>query len=139
MVPNGISGWLIIPAIGLVFAPLKTIVMEILGIRMIMLFMPNILNDKRLWIVGVLDIIMIGAFFIVAIWFFQKRKRTVKAIVLLMIASIIANLGQFFLNGQIFDDYTLDIFMPVLHASVFASIWIPYFLKSTRVNNTFTR
>ena len=135
--PIGLSGWLIIPAIGLVFAPIKTVIMEILGIKMLLMFFPEILLDIRFWFILILDVVLIIAFIVVANMFFRKRFVAMRGIILLMLASIGVNIIQFILNTSIFDELTYDVFKPVLHATVFAAVWIPYFKKSRRVKNTF--
>ena len=55
-----------------------------------------------------------------------------------MVASIVANVAQASLNAAIFEDGDADTIKPVIHACVFGAIWIPYFLDSKRVKNTFT-
>ena len=136
-VPKGIGGWLIILAIGLVLGPIKAVVSLIMGISMIQNFAPELLSDARIWITGVIDVAMIIAAIIVAILFFKKRRFVVVAIISLMAASIMASIIQLLLGISIFGEASSDDINPVLHAFVFAAIWIPYFLKSKRVKNTF--
>jgi len=136
--PKGIAGWLIIPAIGLVLAPVKSIAGSFIGISMIKSAMPELMSDPRLWIIMLIDVVMIIAFIIVAVFFFKKRRFAVRAIIGLMIASIIANFVQAILNTSLFKEVDVEIIKPVIHACVFGAIWIPYFIRSVRVKNTFT-
>jgi len=134
---KGIYGWLFIPAIGLVLAPLKSLFGLITGIGMIRNYAPELLSDARLWLSGLIDVFMIIATIIVAILFFTMRRITVQAIICLLLASIIANSVQTFLNVNMFDEANPDTYMPIVHSIVYASIWIPYFMMSKRVKNTF--
>jgi hypothetical protein len=136
-VPKGIGGWLIIPAIGLVLGPIKALVSLFLGIGMIQSFAPELLSDVRLWVSGVIDVAMIIAAIIVAILFFRERRIAVVAIISLMIASIVSGVIQLLLSTAMLGKASSDDINPVLHACVFAAIWIPYFGKSKRVKNTF--
>ena len=136
-VPKGIGGWLIIPAIGLVLGPIKAVGSLFLGIGMIQSFAPELLSDVRLWVSGIIDVAMIIAAIIVAILFFRERRIAVVAIISLMAASIVASVIQLFLSIAMFGEASSDNINPVLHACVFAAIWVPYFVKSKRVKNTF--
>ena len=136
--PKGIAGWLIIPAIGLVLAPIKSAAMLFMGLSMIQSFAPELTSDPRLWLSGLIDIAMIIATVIVAVLFFKRRQVAVRAIIALMLASVVANLVQVLLNAAMFKEVDVDTIKPVIHACVFGAIWIPYFLKSKRVKNTFT-
>jgi hypothetical protein len=134
---SGIGGWLLIPAIGLIFAPIKSVASFYLGINMIKNFSPELLDDPRFWLIGLIDIVNIVAGIIIAVFFFKKLILAKKAIIGLMLAVMFFTICQTLLNISIFGEGDFEFFKPVLHAIVFGSIWIPYFLKSKRVKNTF--
>ncbi len=134
----GIKGWLIVPAIGLVLAPIKATITFFMGISMIQSFAPELISDPKLWLSGSIDILMIIAGIIVAFFFFKKRRSAIKFTIYLMIASILANLIQAFLIASMFNEMDYETIKPFIHASVYGAIWIPYFVKSKRVKNTFT-
>jgi DNA-directed RNA polymerase subunit RPC12/RpoP len=136
--PRGIGGWLIIPAIGLVLAPIRSAVMLFMGISIIQSFAPELTSDPRLWLSGVIDVAMIVATIIVAVLFFKKKRNAVRAIIALMAGSILANIVQAFLNAAMFEEVDAHTIKPVIHACVFGAVWIPYFVISKRVKNTFT-
>ena len=104
---------------------------------MIQSFAPELTSDPRLWFSGMIDVAMIVAAIIVAVLFFKKRRVAVRAIIGLMVASIFANFVQALLNAAMFEEVDTDTVKPVIHACVFGATWIPYFLKSKRVKNTF--
>lgn len=146
--PRGIGGWLIIPAVSLVLAPIKSAAGLFMEISTIQSFAPELTSDPRIWLYGVIHVAMIVATIIVAVLFFKKKRNAVPAIIGLMAASILANivracLVQASLNVAMFEEVGFEevgaeTFKPVIHACVFAAVWIPYFVKSKRVKNTFT-
>lgn len=135
--PKGVAGWLLIPAIGLVLAPIKSLAALIMGIKMTQSFAPELLGDARLWLSGLIDVAMIIATIVVAVFFSKKQRIAVQAIIGLMAVSIVANAIQVFLNVSMFGEVDSDTIEPIVHACVFGAVWIPYFLKSKRVKNTF--
>ncbi len=137
--PIGISGWLIIPAIGLVLGPIKTAVGMYMGVRILNSIRPGLLNDPRVIAMGIMDITMIMATLIVASYFFEKRKTAVRAIIGLMVASVFANLLQAILKIDVFGEGDSSAFTPMFHAIIYAGIWCTYFTYSERVKNTFVR
>lgn len=133
----GINGWLIIPAMGLVFAPIKLITMFLISFNFIQDLTPELFEDFRFILICIIDILIVVFAIIVAIFFFKKRLLAIKAIISLMIATIIAAIIQAFLNVEMFGELDIDTIKPILHSIIFSLIWIPYFLKSIRVKNTF--
>jgi len=136
-VPKGIGGWLIIPSIGLVLGPIKAVVWLFLNIETVQNFTPELLSDGRFWESVGISVAMIIATIIVAILFFLERRIAVVSIIRLMAASIVASVIGLFLSMSIFGKVSSDNIKDVLHACVYAAIWIPYFKKSKRVKNTF--
>lgn len=136
--PKGIAGWLIIPAIGLVLGPIKGATIFFIGINITKSAMPELMSDFRFWIIMIIDVVMIIAGISVAVFFFKKRRFAVRAIIGFMIASIVANFVQVILNISLFKEVDVEIIKPVIHACIFGAIWIPYFIRSVRVKNTFT-
>jgi len=95
--------------------------------------MPNFNFAK----VQLIDVFMIIATIVVAVFFFMTRRIALQAIICLLVASIVANSIQAFLNVYMFGEVDSNTYMPIVHASVCAAIWIPYFMMSKRVKNTF--
>jgi len=139
--PQGIAGWLIIPAIGLVLAPIMAAAGLFLGLSAIQSYAPERSSDPRLWLWALIQVSMIVAAVIVAVLFFKRRQLAVRGIIGLMLAAVVANLALNALNASMFASMGLNIKAdpsPVIRTCVFGAIWIPYFLKSKRVKNTFT-
>lgn len=141
--PAGIAGWLIIPAVVLVLSPIMTIVQffaafllqdiaRALGAES---FVEFIWLYRRFWLICMIEITVFLATIIVATLFFTKRRIAVTAIISLMYGVIIAKLCQYLLCLSMFNDAPPD---RLIYSTVFAAIWVPYFMRSKRVKNTFT-
>lgn len=137
--PVGLGGWLIIPAIGLILAPIKTVAMTSIGLRMLKSVRPELMSDPRVVVMGVIDFVLIVATVVVASYFFEKRRVAVRAMIGLMVAVFFANLIQSILNADLLGAVDSNTFTPALHAFVYAVIWCTYFTHSKRVKNTFVR
>lgn len=137
--PKGIAGWLVIPAIGLILAPIKSIVMLIMGIITIQSLTPELIGDVRFWLLCLIEAVMIIAAITVAIFFFKGLRIAIRAVIILMVASIVASAIEAFLNISMFGEADFETVKPIIHTSVYSAVWIPYFLKSKRVRNTFVK
>jgi len=121
-----IGGWLILPAIGLVFGPFRSVI-EIID---------TITNLRPAY---VFDLVFGVAFLVFRIWvaiaFFSRWRSAPK----LVIALILTALGWNTLWLAV--DYGMGVSSPdwvaVIWSLVGAAIWIPYFAVSKRVKATF--
>jgi len=134
--PLRIGGWLIIPAIGLIGSPIGFILRSFAGLmelrlRQSLLPEMDIDIDSGVWIVWFIDLAMIIALLVVAFLFFSHRRIAVWAIIGLLIAAVLK-------NTVVAPALGMWDAVWALHACVQAGIWIPYFLVSRRVKNTFT-
>lgn len=136
-IKSGIGGWLIIPAIGLILGPIFSVVQLFISLNLISNFSPELFNNPLFWISALINIAIIIFAIIVAFFFFKKRNIAVKLIIWFMVAGILSSLVQFILLSFIFNETNYDDLMPFIHACVYGAIWIPYFMKSKRVKNTF--
>lgn len=137
--PKGIGGWLVLPAIGLVVGPGLSILLLLGWARLLPILDPELKGDARFWALALLDGASIAATVAVAVLFFLKRRSAVPAIIGLMVASILISLVQLFLSSALFGGMDGQDIKPVIHATVYGAIWIPYFLVSKRVKETFVR
>ncbi len=137
--PSAIGGWLIIPAIGLILAPIKAAAGLFWGIDTIQRFTPELTGDPTLWLTGLIDAALIIACIVVAVLFFEKQRIAVPAFIGLVAAVPIAAAVQVALRVSLFGEAdAADILKAIVGPCVYAAIWIPYFLLSKRVKNTFT-
>jgi uncharacterized protein DUF2569 len=137
--PSGISGWLIIPGLGLLFAPVKSVVELVLGFKMVQEFAPELLGDNMFMLTVILDVAMLAATVGVAVLFFGRRRVAIPAVICLLVASVGVSFLQAFLSVGMLGEADEPSFTPTLYASIYAAVWINYFLKSKRVRNTFVR
>lgn len=150
--PEGIAGWLILPAIGLIFMPIRgavTVFSEFLPIftegQWQVFTTPGTEIYHPLWapllifeISGNLGFIIFNI--ILAVLFFQKSSRTPNIYIAFLGLNIIFLLGDYFIADLIptiaaMDDS--DSMKEIMRSVIAATIWIPYFLVSKRVKNTF--
>ena len=133
----GIGGWLVLPAIALVISPITASIELFTSWRLIATFAPELSGDLRFMLSGLVGVVMIVATVFVAILFFRWRRAAILGMVGLLAGQVVGALLQVLLISSMFDgggDGVLD----VLRQCVYAGIWIPYFLRSKRVKNTFT-
>ena len=125
--PVRIGGWLIIPAIGMVLAPVRgltTIATALIA---------TALEHVEIGPTFVLVIAQFPIVLYLAVMFFQRRA---------VVPNFIIGALGFFAFNAIFEflDWGSARDLPrVLAASVNAAIWIPYFIISKRVKQTFVR
>jgi hypothetical protein len=134
---KGIAGWLIIPAIGLVLSPIVSVAMNVMGLKMIQVSDPDLLRDSRLWFIILIYVVTTVMTIVVAVLFFKKRRIAVHACIGLLAVLVLAGLVQTLLSVAIYKKIDADTIEPVIRSCVCAAFWIPYFLKSKRVKNTF--
>ena len=131
-VPSGIGGWLILPAIGLVLAP----ILWTLGLIVMAFAIPEypIIIPLNM----VLGILLLGLLIWTAIQFFRKKKNAPK----LMIACLIAKPAMtaiLFAVATILKDYEFaaDYRGELVQVLIISAIWGRYFNVSKRVKATF--
>jgi hypothetical protein len=151
--PVGIGGWLLLPALGLMVTPL---VMSFGFYKdLLPALRPDVWNavtDPRSatynsWLgpLIVYEVLMNLALFTFTLWllwnFFTKSRRTPKLFVIWLAASAGTRILDHLLSSQILtvDDKPFDPadVRDLVRSIVGAAIWIPYFLRSERVKNTF--
>ena len=134
--PSGIKGWLIFYAIVLIAVPIQKLTVILHTINRLP---PERTSDPRTWFIGITEIILIITFFVVAYLFFSKRRIAIQSIIILMATFICLELIQFILKMLQYDQYNVNMFLDLIKTGVIVSMFIPYFMKSKRVKDTFIK
>jgi len=151
--PCGIGGWLILPMLGLIIVPIR------LGALMFSTYVPiftegawNVLTTPgsgsyhSLWAPLLLleiasNIVFIVASIILLIIMFRKHYSFPKWMIIYFAANL-AFVGIDFFAGDLIPAIAAkqdpESLKELIRSVVGAAIWIPYFTKSQRVQNTFT-
>jgi hypothetical protein len=153
--PAGIGGWLLLPALGLILTPFRMcfhIYNEFLPI-----FSNGVWSEVTdpespayhvMW--GPLiafEVIANVAMLALTLWllwlFFSKSVRTPRIFIFWLAALVavqVIDSGLASLIPQAAEEaFAPDAVREIVRSLVGAAIWIPYFLRSVRVKNTFTR
>lgn len=137
--PYGIAGWLVIPALGLVWAPIISIAWIYINISLVKSTSPDLFDDPRIWLRLSLDSITVITAISVAVLFFMKKRIAIPAVIGLLLFVIGVNCVQALLGASMSGSVDYETIKPIIHTSVYGAVWIPYFLKSKRVKNTFIK
>ncbi len=147
--PRGIGGWLILPAIGLVLSPLR------MGFQFFSDLLPVFdsdvwrqLNDASrvghqpmlptLIVAELVANVAMFIFTLVLIWFFfRKSRRTPRLFIIWLILLLVVQVVDTALISSIGVPVDRDSVRDIVRSLVAAAVWVPYFLVSKRVRNTF--
>jgi Protein of unknown function (DUF2569) len=151
--PVGIGGWLLLPALGLIATPLvmafgfyKDLLPALTPDVWNAVTDPHSAAYNSLWgPLIVYEVLVNLALFIFTLWllwrFFTKSRRAPKLFVIWLVAIAGTRIVDHLLSYQIptMADKPLDPadVRDLVRSIVGATIWIPYFLRSERVKNTF--
>lgn len=157
--PKGLAGWLLLPILGLFVSIF--VAFRLFKDGSLILFEPEIwvafitpgtLFYHSIWV----PVIVFGALIqvsmitvsIAALVAIFKKKRFVPRLMIglyllgIILAAVDIILGVFFLPAlvpELYKQVESESFVKAIGSAVGAAIWIPYFLKSRRVKNTFIR
>lgn len=144
--PERIGGWLILPAIGLVLTPPQSLwrLYHDFAVQMtdgtfdkVAALYPNyagVFAFEALTNLGLLVFLVY-----VAINFFGRRRRAPKLMVIWYLCVLVIECIDAALVSSLGPDFNTEGVPPFVGSTIRAAIWIPYFLTSERVRNTFTR
>ena len=153
MKPSGIGGWLILPAIGLVLTPillLVTITRDLLPA-----LQPEVWNALTepgsqayhpMWSTVILfEAVANVGFLVFTLWlgylFVRQSSRTPAVFIVWLLINVAIQVIDLLLAQSIpvvAEESTAAVGREIFRAILQAAIWIPYFLRSERVRNTFT-
>lgn len=151
--PRGISGWLVLPALGLVIAPFR------MGFQFYRDMLPaltletwNSLTNSSsavyhplLGPLIVFEVTVSLALFVYTLWllwlFFNKSQRVPRLFIIWFVLLAATQIIDLLLVNQIpaaaNQPTDLESIKDVTRSIISAAIWIPYFMISKRVKNTF--
>lgn len=142
---QGIGGWLILPAIGLVTKPLLTFFILIDGSYFSSITWQNAASfgtsfEIYMWVSFVFLITFFAYTILCNIFFFGLRTGAPYLYMIL----IGVNLGSVLLESYVVNQFFPELESPsslkdITGAVIGAFIWLPYFVKSERVKSTFTK
>lgn len=139
--PTGIGGWLILPAIGIVVAPVQFVMNVFDDFPRFELLEPGTL----LHTITMLKILAWIGFAILAtttaVQFFARRRSAPKLYRALLVGQLLFVIAAYWAAAILFDVPMFDANGGFAIGMLLAAclIWIPYFLYSVRVRNTFVR
>lgn len=145
---TGIGGWLILPMLGIVLS-LIILPFAIYGqnIQVIEYWdeLTNSQSDafiplfKELIYFEMLgNVILYALLMLLGYVFFTKKKLTVKIYIFFQLFSLVLTIADIILASVLLDlDVESSDIWDILRALIGCAIWIPYFLVSKRVKNTF--
>jgi len=120
---KGIGGWLILPIIGL-FISIPILLYDLLSMNSLYEF------NSYVGFLSFLDIAFLALIIVALFSIFNKKKYASKIMISVYITNIIIQL----VAGFLIEDFS-GLVTPVIGGA----IWIPYFLESKRVKNTFVK
>lgn len=140
---TGIGGWLLVPAVGLVIAPIRMAVDIVQAFGLLGEYLREgpaaIATTDGAFIIGVIlvEIPLIAFQAWVATLFFRKKRLLPNAMTALIITRVAWAIIPLVAADMIAGDDGVGAPGYVAAALIMAAIWIPYFRTSRRVKNTF--
>jgi len=152
--PDKIGGWLIVVAIGLIFASLRILLFTFKDIIPVfkpetwsLLTTPGTPAYHPLWAPLLIGELAGNLFFVVfgitiVVLFFQRRRIVPRLVIIYLLTNLGFVLTDYFVADLIpivaQQDNTSAV-KEIFRGVVGAGIWIPYFIMSKRVKSTFVR
>ena len=139
--PSGIGGWLILPAIGIVVAPVQFVLNVYDDFPRFELLEPGTLlhTMTMVRILAWIGFALLAT--TTAVQFFTRRKGAPKLYRALLVAQLLFFVAAYWAMAILFDAPMMNVDTGITVGMLIAAcaIWIPYFLYSVRVQNTFVR
>ena len=156
--PEGIGGWLVLPLIGLVLA-LLSLLYNLFG-NLLQAFRGDLWSAMTapdsgfysaywphyLVVSSVVNVAFIVCIALLLVGFLKRRRQVPLLMIVFYLAAIALGVFDFLSLRYLAKDAPLaqaalaqGAFSLLVRSAVPSLIWIPYFLRSVRVRNTFTR
>jgi len=152
--PQGIGGWLLLPALGIVISPIRVTV-EMFH-SMLPVLKPGVwqaLTDPAsdafhpllpplIQFEAVANVLLVVLAVVTAICFFAKKRSAPRVFIAFLGLSLAVQAVDWAWAAQLPARFQADeagSWKELAKAAVACAVWVPYFLLSRRVANTFTR
>lgn len=147
--PSGLGGWLILVAIGVCLSPIRLISTFIASYgpalregRLLVMFDDNTHHTVKilLWFECIFNPLILVTSLVTVCLFFARSRWFPRVFIGLALATVAGQAIDLALAATIPGadaDLTSQEIVPLIRASIFAAIWVPYMLVSQRVRNTF--
>lgn len=139
--PSGIGGWLILPAIGIVAAPVRFLVNLWDYLPLFDGITPGTMVHAMLIAEVICWVGFLGLAALTAVQFFGRKVNAPKLYIALLVGQVVFVAADALAAAILFNAQALDVDIEIAFGMLLAAcaIWIPYFLYSVRVRNTFVR
>ena len=143
--PKGIGGWLVLVLIGLIITPIRLLISMITEFTPLLEQIKNnpILADLKQLVMAeiVVNMIFLIYAFVLIILMLKKSKLFPRMIIIFYISNLVFVLADAIIisNHPVLGPITniTDSFMEIFKSVAANAIWVPYFIISRRVKNTF--
>ena len=137
--PEGISGWLILPAIGLILGPILYCVTIILLLQLLPQF--SDIGQRCLIVLNVIGSVFLFILTImVALRFFRKMRTTPRLYITLLLCNLALQILLILISAVTGpEEMHKHYFQGIGKAIFLAGVWIVYFKESKRVKATFIK
>ena len=147
---QGVSGWLILPVIGLFYMLYKTVMMLLLDIAQVKTVWPLATQaDSDFYVAGfstgfyllqtgygVLIALFLWTFIAAAKW---KKSAKWLFIITMLLYTVMIIVARFVFPYTFGIEVNYSNVITAINGSFYCALWVPYFLESSRVKNTFIR
>lgn len=137
--PSGIGGWLILPAIAMIFGPLLAIKGVIDAATL--LGNPLLIEEARPLVVFELiaNVVLAGAGIFVAINFFRKKVGAPRQFIMILAAGVLVSAADLAMSVAFIPDWSVGAAIggTLIGPLIGLAIWAAYMRTSVRVKNTF--
>jgi hypothetical protein len=145
--PVGLGGWLIIPCIGMVLGPIGTLVELVLVLAISASAWDTLTTPgTRSYVPGfaafvafeaLVSVAWLAFTIVVAVFLFGTRRYAVRLMVIFLALQPVVRFIEALAGEAVMPGENEKAWSAVVGGIVVASIWIPYFIDSKRVKNTF--
>ncbi len=138
--PRGIGGWLIFPAIGIVISPMVSLASVPELVEILNQLPSGTLIHGFVWAEVIVNTALAVFAVKVAFDFFRLKRQAPSNYIAFMVATVVALAADLFLAVQFLGvEFLPEDARSITRALIASVIWIPYFIRSKRVANTFVR